>query len=183
MLFKVCHDRLLFFPFHILKYHWLLSGGAAGQKLQAVLSSPTVTAALALPVELATNVLQQHINAALQVLRLFFLYFEGVTISIYSTYEIEQPTPADRAQPRIDNAGVQQLDGPQDSSDEDEDDVEDEEDDADDDDERDEDEQDVDNEENRDEEPLNSEDDVSDDDPGVLFETENVVVCQYDKVT
>merc|ERR1712071_539582 len=130
-----------------------LQGGEAGKKLQAVLSSPTVTAALALPVELATNVLQQHINAALQ------------------------PSPAERTQPRIDNAGVQQLDGPQDSSDEEEDDAEDEEDDADDDDERDE------NEENPDEEPLNSEDDVSDEDPGVLFETENVVVCQYDKIT
>merc|ERR1712071_205780 len=136
-----------------------LQGGEAGKKLQAVLSSPTVTAALALPVELATNILQQHINAALQ------------------------PSPAERTQPRIDNAGVQQLDGPQDSSDEEEDDAEDEEDDADDDDERDEDEQDVDNEENPDEEPLNSEDDVSDEDPGVLFETENVVVCQYDKIT
>merc|ERR1712071_149818 len=123
-----------------------LQGGAAGAQLQAVLSSPTVTAALALPVELATTVLQQHINAALQ------------------------QTPAVRAQPRIDNAGVQQLDGPQDSSD-------------DDDDERDEDEHDDDNDENQDEEPLNSEDDVSDDDPGVLFETENVVVCQYDKIT
>merc|ERR1712071_601565 len=116
-----------------------LQGGAAGAQLQAVLSSPTVTAALALPVELATTVLQQHINAALQ------------------------QTPAVRAQPRIDNAGVQQLDGPQDSSDDDDDDAEDEEDDADDDDERDEDEH--------------------DDDPGVLFETENVVVCQYDKIT
>merc|ERR1712071_574163 len=129
-----------------------LQGGAAGAQLQAVLSSPTVTAALALPVELATTVLQQHINAALQ------------------------QTPAVRAQPRIDNAGVQQLDGPQDSSDDDDDDAEDEEDDDDD-------EHDDDNDENQDEEPLNSVDDVSDDDPGVLFETENVVVCQYDKIT
>lgn len=31
-------------------------------------------------------------------------------------------------------------------------------------------------------EPLNSEDDVSDEDPVELFETDNVVVCQYDKV-
>lgn len=31
-------------------------------------------------------------------------------------------------------------------------------------------------------EPLNSEDDVTDDDPTDLFETDNVVVCQYDKV-
>lgn len=31
-------------------------------------------------------------------------------------------------------------------------------------------------------EPLNSGDDVSDEDPQELFDTENVVVCQYDKV-
>lgn len=33
------------------------------------------------------------------------------------------------------------------------------------------------------EEPLNSEDDVSDEDAADLFETDNVVVCQYDKVS
>lgn len=33
-----------------------------------------------------------------------------------------------------------------------------------------------------DEEPLNSGDDVSDEEPEVLFESDNVVVCQYDKV-
>lgn len=32
------------------------------------------------------------------------------------------------------------------------------------------------------EEPLNSEDDVTDEDNADLFDTENVVVCQYDKV-
>ena len=32
------------------------------------------------------------------------------------------------------------------------------------------------------EEPLNSEDDVSDEEGQELFDTENVVVCQYDKV-
>lgn len=31
-------------------------------------------------------------------------------------------------------------------------------------------------------EPLNSNDDVSEEDPSDLFDTENVVVCQYDKV-
>ncbi|KAK7018069.1 Transcription initiation factor IIA subunit 1 [Halocaridina rubra] len=33
------------------------------------------------------------------------------------------------------------------------------------------------------EDPLNSEDDVSDDDTSDMFDTDNVVVCQYDKVT
>ncbi|KAJ9596152.1 hypothetical protein L9F63_027225, partial [Diploptera punctata] len=32
-------------------------------------------------------------------------------------------------------------------------------------------------------EPLNSGDDVSDEDPSDLFDTDNVVVCQYDKIT
>ena len=30
--------------------------------------------------------------------------------------------------------------------------------------------------------PLNSDDDVSDDEATDVFETENVIVCQYDKV-
>lgn len=33
------------------------------------------------------------------------------------------------------------------------------------------------------EEPLNSEDDVTDEESSELFETDNVVVCQYDKIT
>lgn len=33
------------------------------------------------------------------------------------------------------------------------------------------------------EEPLNSEDDVTDEEPADLFDTDNVVVCQYDKVS
>lgn len=33
-----------------------------------------------------------------------------------------------------------------------------------------------------DEDPLNSDDDVSDDDPTDLFDTDNVVVCQFDKI-
>ncbi|CAH8456847.1 unnamed protein product [Dicrocoelium dendriticum] len=39
-----------------------------------------------------------------------------------------------------------------------------------------------DKEEEEDEEPLNSGDDVSDEEPEVLFESDNVVVCQYDKI-
>ena len=32
-------------------------------------------------------------------------------------------------------------------------------------------------------EPLNSADDVSEEDPTELFDSENVIVCQYDKVS
>lgn len=135
-----------------------LQGGTAGAQLQTILSSPTVTAALSLPVELATTILQQHINNALQ------------------------GTAAARNQSRDDNAGGK-TDAPDNSSDDDDDDVDDDDDDIEEEDERDEEEQDEENDDNQDEEPLNSEDDVTDDDPSVLFETDNVVVCQYDKIT
>lgn len=36
--------------------------------------------------------------------------------------------------------------------------------------------------EEEDEEPLNSQDDVSEEEPELLFESENLVVCQYEKV-
>jgi len=79
---------------------------------------------------------------------------------------------------------LQQVDGPADSSDEDDgvDDDEDGDDDEDDDD------SDInpdgdDDDEGVEEEPLGSEDDISDEDASDLFETDNVVVCQYDKIT
>ena len=79
---------------------------------------------------------------------------------------------------------ILQFDGPADSSD-DEDGVEDDEDgDDDDDDEDDDNDPDGDEEdEGVEEEPLGSEDDISDEDASDLFDTENVVVCQYDKIT
>nr|CAI5843134.1 unnamed protein product [Callosobruchus analis] len=75
-----------------------------------------------------------------------------------------------------------QCDGAADTSDDDDDAS----DDADaDDDDPDDDKQDDDDEmedEGGEEEPLNSEDDVTDDDPADLFDTDNIVVCQYDKI-
>jgi len=76
-----------------------------------------------------------------------------------------------------------QLDGGMDSSDEEDDD-----DDGDDDDDLDGDDLEGDNEdgegeEGAEEEPLNSEDDVSEEDVTDMLDTENVVVCQYDKIT
>merc|ERR1712045_42104 len=69
-----------------------------------------------------------------------------------------------------------QLDGPADSSDE-EDGVDD------DDDDDDENDPDGEDDEGVEEEPLGSEDDISDEDASDLFDTENVVVCQFDKIT
>lgn len=78
-----------------------------------------------------------------------------------------------------------QVDGPNDTSDEDEDiDNDDDDDDEDDDDDDDDEDEDEDEEDNAaEEEPLGSGDDISDEDPSDLFNTENVVVCQYDKIT
>lgn len=77
-----------------------------------------------------------------------------------------------------------QVDGPADSSDEE--DAVDDDDDGDDDDDDDDDDIDPDGDEDDEgveEEPLGSEDDISDEDASDLFETDNVVVCQYDKIT
>ena len=67
----------------------------------------------------------------------------------------------------------------------DESDDDDDDDDADDDDDDDDlDKEDEDNEDGgAEEEPLGSDDDISDEDPADLFDTENVVVCQYDRIT
>lgn len=74
-------------------------------------------------------------------------------------------------------AAVVQLDGVGDSSSDDDDDV-----DAADDDEDDEDDDVNDEAPGEEEEPLNSDDDVSDADPIEVFDAENVVVCQFDKI-
>jgi hypothetical protein len=84
---------------------------------------------------------------------------------------------------------IHQVDGPNDSSDDDDeldndDDDDDDDDDLDDDDDGDDilnDDEDGDG-EGGEAEPLGSGDDISDEDPSDLFNTENVVVCQYDKI-
>lgn len=107
------------------------------------------------------------------------------TIQYASAAQINARPPAPQSGPSIQNQTnrVVQLDGAHDTSDEDDD--EDEYRDNDDDHEDNDDEiNDEDNDgQGEDEEPLNSEDDVSDEDPTELFETDNVVVCQYDKIT
>ncbi|XP_060582070.1 transcription initiation factor IIA subunit 1-like [Ruditapes philippinarum] len=72
---------------------------------------------------------------------------------------------------------VPQLDGNHDTSSSDDDDYDD--DDGNDDDDEKEDGE----EEGEEEEPLNSDDDVSEEDPTELFDTDNVVVCQFEKIS
>lgn len=73
---------------------------------------------------------------------------------------------------------INQVDGPQDSSSEDDD----ADDDGDDDDDDDRDDEENDDDQGQEEEPLCSDDDISDGDPAELFDTDNVVVCQFDKI-
>lgn len=77
-----------------------------------------------------------------------------------------------------------QLDGAADTTDDDGTDVSDDNLDGDDDDDLDkDDDEEVDGEGGAEEEPLNSDDDVSEEEQADLFDTDNVVVCQYDKVS
>lgn len=76
-----------------------------------------------------------------------------------------------------------QLDGAADTSDEDGSEVSDDNIDGDDDDDLDkEDDDEAEGDGGPDDEPLNSDDDVSEEEQADLFDTDNVVVCQYDKV-
>merc|ERR1711935_1115216 len=96
---------------------------------------------------------------------------------------VEPPRVATSKRKKRRNSNVLQLDGPADSSDED-DEVDDDDDGDDDDDDDDSDiNPDGEDDEGVEEEPLGSEDDISDEDASDLFETDNVVVCQYDKIT
>ncbi|GLH04889.1 Transcription initiation factor IIA subunit 1 [Gryllus bimaculatus] len=143
-----------------------------GNQLQQVLTGPVITATMALPVHLASSLLQQHVNAALQ---------GQVTTAVQLQSSSLQQNNAGHLQNQSNS--IRQLDGMDgtcDTSDEEEDD-DDEEEDVDDEEENDEKEEDENEEENtegQEEEPLNSGDDVSDEDPSDLFDTDNVVITR-----
>jgi len=114
--------------------------------------------------------------------------------SFHGFPEIETPLPPRPVMSRTTGAvpkkpKIQQVDGPNDSSDSEEElksndeiDDDDDDDDNDSDDDIDGDDEDPDG-EGAEDEPLGSGDDISEGDPSDLFNTENVVVCQYDKIT
>ncbi|KDR16773.1 transcription initiation factor IIA subunit 1 isoform X2 [Zootermopsis nevadensis] len=161
-----------------------------GNQLHTVLTGPIIAATMALPQHLASSLLQQHVTAALQgqaasgASQMQQLATVGAAVAQNSTSN--GSVMAGRQVFQQTTGTIRQLDGVHDTSDEDEDDDDDDDDDIDEDDEND-DKDDDENEEENDggpeEEPLNSEDDVSDEDPTDLFDTDNVVVCQYDKIT
>ncbi|KAF6204811.1 hypothetical protein GE061_018973 [Apolygus lucorum] len=158
-----------------------------GNQLQSVLTGPVISATMALPQQMASALLQQHVTATLQGQQ---QASAQAGLQLQNTVQHQSVlnssvTSTTQGFPSSQSGGVAQLDGLNDTSD-DEDDDDDDDDDVDDD--EDDDAEDKDEEENEEndgpeEEPLNSEDDVSEEDPLELFETDNVVVCQYDKIT
>ncbi|KAF5300354.1 hypothetical protein FQR65_LT00974 [Abscondita terminalis] len=158
-----------------------------GNQLHKVLTGPVITATMSLPQQLASSVLQQHVNAALSSQQQTVTIGSIVNKSVIQTDGIFEESSSDEegdmSQPGSSLCkNVKQIDGARDTSD-DEDEASEEDEASDDvDDDKDEDEQEM-EEGGPEEEPLNSEDDVTDEDPSDLFDTENVVVCQYDKIT
>ncbi|KAI5734084.1 hypothetical protein M8J77_002219 [Diaphorina citri] len=142
-----------------------------GNQLQSVLGGSVITAAMSVPTDVATVLLQQHVDNV-----------------VLLQQQQAQQQQLQQQQQQLDTKPVfPQYDGAHDTSDDDDDDDDDDKDDDDEDD--DDDDQDIDddddeNEENEgiEDEPLNSSDDVSEEDPA-LFDTDNIVVCQYDKIT
>lgn len=178
-----------------------------GNQLHKVLTGPVISATMGLPQAIANNLLQQHVNAAFggsshtltiapQIITKPVIQGDAALTVDSSDEEVELPKftiepgcsaakaggskTKRKKQPEI-VICLKQHDGSNDTSDEEEEGSDDDEDSDDAEDDRDEDEQEMED-AGPEEEPLNSEDDVTDEDPGDLFDTENVVVCQYDKV-
>ncbi|SPP80987.1 blast:Transcription initiation factor IIA subunit 1 [Drosophila guanche] len=143
-------------------------------QLTQILTAHLISSIMTLPTTLASSVLQQHVNAALT----------SANIQSRSTHISLLVASANPVMNLPENMGAsKQLDGALDSSDEDESEESDDNIDNDDDDDLDkDDDDDVEQEDAAEEEPLNSEDDVTDEDSTETFDTDNVIVCQYDKV-
>ncbi|XP_011146269.1 transcription initiation factor IIA subunit 1 isoform X2 [Harpegnathos saltator] len=149
-------------------------------QLHTILTGPVISAAMGLPANLASTLLQQHVNATLQGQATLtpLQVNQPIQVVTQSTNNIVTQRPMQNQQNNI-----AQLDGAAGDSSDDDDEEEEEDNDDDDEDLDDKEEEENDEAAAREEEPLNSEDDVTDDDPADLFDTDNVVVCQYDKIT
>lgn len=204
-------------------------------QLQQVLTGPIITSIMPLPPQIASSVLQQHVNSYLQnntmntiqihkqmdgaydmsmdtdaendiqvskwtlseVLDQHLLnnmaHTKAIvpltvsTSSLSSVSTLKAATSCSKKAKNRKKVRIEfrhQLDGAVDTSDEEASDISDDNIGDDDDDDLDkEDDEDLDGEGGAEEEPLNSEDDVTDEDASDLFDTDNVVVCQYDKIT
>ncbi|KAK9889719.1 hypothetical protein WA026_007101 [Henosepilachna vigintioctopunctata] len=173
-----------------------------GNQLQKVLTGPVITATMGLPANIASSLLQQHVNAAFSsqqqsvtivkqnivqsdgqsdlmddCTKLEFIILKDVGKAVECSSSSKRKINKSKHQKK----NIAQCDGAQDTSDDDEDASEDNDEDDDDLDEEKDEDNDMED-EGGEEEPLNSEDDVTDEDPSDLFETDNIVVCQYDKI-
>ncbi|KAK5645364.1 hypothetical protein RI129_006664 [Pyrocoelia pectoralis] len=138
-----------------------------GNQLQKVLTGPLIAATMSLPPHIATSVLQQHVTAGLKSL-------EQCNTIPNSVLQADGAT--DEGTSRL--GKVEQLDGQDDTSDEE---VSDESVDLDD--EKDEDEDEIGDAGGGEDDPLNSDDDISEEDATEVVDTDNVIVCQFDKIT
>uniref|UniRef100_A0A1Y1NB06 Transcription initiation factor IIA subunit 1 n=1 Tax=Photinus pyralis TaxID=7054 RepID=A0A1Y1NB06_PHOPY len=134
-----------------------------GNQLQKVLTGPLIAATMSLPPHIATSVLQQHVTAGLKSLE---------QCNTIPNPVLQTDGASDEGTSRL------QLDGHDDTSD---DEVSDESVDLDDD--KDEDEEDIADGGGGEDDPLNSDDDISEEDPTEVVDTDNVIVCQFDKIT
>lgn len=141
-----------------------------GNKLHQVLTGPIINATISLPQPLAATLLQQHINSALAGQQSEFDGGGGGRSGA-------APFSLDGALDSSDDEGSNVGDGSEDGAGDDD------EDDESPDERAEEEEEERDDSGGAEEEPLNSGDDVSDEEPGDMFDTDNVVVCQYDKIT
>lgn len=159
------------------------------------ISAPAATATMALPQGLFQQQLQALANQGLtlqatangQFIIQALPQAQGAASQVTSTVNIPQQATMIQSQTNIPTVVqatqqnpqgiIQQVDGAHDTSSSEDDDFDD-----DDNDENDEEQNEDDDAQGEEEEPLNSEDDISDADPSELFDTDNVVVCQYDKI-
>ncbi|KAG8184844.1 hypothetical protein JTE90_012092 [Oedothorax gibbosus] len=154
--------------------------------LQTLVQGPSGTTAVQLPAELASLFQGNMIASTHHPMQhggqqqLTGVYQALTQEQLKNAQQFTLAVPVTTQQSQVQQSVVGQIDGANDTSDDDDDDdFQDNDDDHDDND-------DLENEEEEgeeDDEPLNSDDDVSEDDPTDLFDTENVVVCQYDKIT
>ncbi|KAI5645461.1 transcription factor IIA, alpha/beta subunit domain-containing protein [Phthorimaea operculella] len=142
-----------------------------GNKLHQVLTGPIINATISLPQPLAATLLQQHINSALAGQQNEFDGGGGGRSGAAPFISL------DGALDSSDDEGSNVGDGSEEGGGDDDDDDDSPDDPAE------EEEEERDDSGGAEEEPLNSGDDVSDEEPGDMFDTDNVVVCQYDKIT
>ncbi|XP_057671919.1 transcription initiation factor IIA subunit 1-like isoform X2 [Diorhabda carinulata] len=154
-----------------------------GHHLKSILTGQAISTTMGLPLPTACAFLQDHVNAAF--IKHQQNYFSSLNNGNESDPVLNSSFTNDLEDQLLHNRlkGIQQCDGPADSS---EDDDKSDEGSEDIDDDKEEDEEEIENDlaGEAEEDPLNSGDDVSDaDGTEESFETENVIVCQYDKIT